>query len=259
MNIRRISGTLPKYLLFFSCAIFLLAGCGANASAGTSTVSSTAATATACTQATRPAASLKTALGTLKSINGQTLVLTNRQGNPVSVTYSNTTRFTQESSVAPTSLRDGTFVRVAVTSNGGTYSATIITVVAGVNGTNGSGFPGFPRGNGTPGAGRRTNNPCLNRNQAGTSRNGTNTFRGLTGAVSQLSGNTLTITDTTGADFSVTITPQTQILETKQATAAALKVGVALTIVGRADKQGTIAANTIAILAALPSGTTPTA
>lgn len=254
MDTRGISGTLLRNVCFFSLAMLLLAGCGASASAGASNVSSTAATATACAQATRPAAANKTALGTLKSINGQTLVLTNRQGNAVTVTYSGSTFFTQENSVAPVSLQSGTAVRVAVTSKDGTYTATLITIV---NRANGNGFSGFPRGNGTPRAGRGGNNPCFNRSQAG--RGGNNAFRGLTGTVSQLSSNTLTITDATGADYSVAITPQTRILETKNVTSAALKIGIVLTVVGRADRQGVIAASTIAIIPALPAAATPTA
>lgn len=254
---RRLSTVMPKNTLFMFLGIFLLAlaGCGST-STNTTTLSSTAATATACTQVTPPALAFKTTTGVLKSINGQALVITNNKGNDINVTYSTTTRFTQANSVAASSLQEGTAVRIAVTSTNGTYSATSITVTTGANGNggNGNGFGnGFPRGNGTPGANRGGNNPCARRNLNagggnGAGNGGAQAFRGLIGTVSQLNGNTLSITDTTGTSFTVNITAQTRIIETQSATAAALKVGVMLTAVGRADSQGTIAANTIAIL-----------
>lgn len=256
MRIHRIAGTLPTGLLLISLSIFLLAGCGSNTSA--STTSGASATATVCAQTTRAAAAFRTAIGTIKTINGSTLIIANAQGNNVTVTYSSSTRFTQETRIAASALKEGTPVRVAVTSTSGAYSATSITVVSGT-GANGGGFPGF---NGTPGArrggtpGTRNGNPCFtNRGRFGNATPGSsaNNFRGLVGTVSQLNGNTLTITDNTGAAFTVTLTAQTQIVETTSATAAALKVGEPLTVVGRPGSQGAIAANTIAILLNLPA------
>ena len=225
--------------------LLILAGCGAN-STPTPTLSSANATATACAQATRPAANIKTATGVLKSIDGQTLVLTNRQGNDVTATYSDKTRFTQLSAIPASALAEGTSVRVAVTSANGSYSATTIDVLNNAN--------GLPRGNGNAGGGRRGNNPCARQLiNNGTPGTGTRGFRGLVGTISQLHDNTLGITDTAGASYTVTITPQTQILKTQSATAAALKVGGLLTVAGRTDSQGHIAANTVALLPNLPN------
>jgi hypothetical protein len=71
--------------------------------------------------------------------------------------------------------------------------------------------------------------------------------------VSQVNGNTLIVTDTTGASYTVTLTAQTQIIETQSATAAALKVGEPLTAVGKPDSQNVVAASTIAVLLSLPT------
>ena len=253
---RPFAGTLKSLpLIVTGLCLLVLAGCGSPSSAATNT--GTNATATACAQATRPAASLKTAAGTLKSINGQTLVITNRQGSDITVTYSDKTRFTQAGIVSASNLQEGTSVRVAVTNTNGSYSATSVQVLTTANGTNGTGFPG---GNGTPGAGRRGNNVCVRQGQGGNlgngNGNGTRGFRGLIGKISQVNGNTLVITDTAGTDYTVTLTSQTQIVETQSTTSAALKVGQALTAVGRADSQGVISANTIAILTGLPGSTT---
>lgn len=261
MDLRRVVRAAPKSLLFLSLSLLLFAACSSNTSAGSS--SSASATATACVQATRPASALKTAVGTLRSMSGQTLVIANMQGKNVTITYSGSTHFSQEVSMAATDLKEGTPVRVEVTSSGNTYSATSITVTSGTGTTtgrnNGSGFGGFPGANGTPGTKRGTGtNPCFaNRGRFGKATPGTSSFRGLTGTVSQLNGNTLTVSDTSGTAYIVTITPQTQIVETKSVTAAALKIGQALTVSGTANKQGAIAANQVAILLKLPTRTPP--
>ena len=257
MSLRKIRRIVAKSSLFISLGLilFVLAGCGSTASGASSTASSASATATACAQATRPATATRAATGTLKSIGGQTLVIATQQGRDVNVTYTSSTRFSQETTVAASMLKSGTPVRVTVTSNSGTYDAVLVTVVSssGTNsGTGGfGGFGGFPRRNGTPGTGG-ANNPCARIRFGGTPGANTTTFRGLNGTVSQLSGNVLTITDTTGADYTVTITSQTQIVETKSASAAALKVGQPLTVVGTANSQGTITATTVLILLSLP-------
>jgi hypothetical protein len=251
MRMRRILRARRGSLLLLFLGLFVLTACGSNTSASSSG-SGASATATACAQATRPAT-----IGTLQSINGQTLVIANQRGTNVTVTYTSSTRFTQEVAVAASSLQEGTAVRVTVTSSGSTYTATSVIVTTGTTGAN-SGFPGGFRGNGTPGTRTgRANNPCFtsgrfNRGTPGTGTGTNANFRGLVGTVSQLSGNTLTITDTSGSDYTVTITAQTQIVATKSATAAALKVGQALTVTGTGS-QGAIRANLIAILLNLPT------
>ncbi len=254
MHKLRLAKIIPLSALFLTFGASLLVGCGSTTSQGSTTTAS--ATATACPSVTRTAGQSRVTTGFLISINGQSLLVTNQQGNGVTVTYSSTTRFTQESQVAASSLTEGTAVRVAVSSSNGTYNATTITVNTGGPGTRGGGV--FGGGNGTPSTrtGTRTaNNPCFNRGFAtpgalgGTS---TANFRGINGTVSQLSGNVLTITDATGASYTVNITSATQIVETKIVTAAALKVGQALTIIDT-TQQGKRIANTIAILLALPA------
>lgn len=276
MQKHQMSKVFPLSALFISLGMATLAGCGSSSTGGTSTSSVNSATATACAQiiGTRVPGAARTTIGTLKSIDGQSLVVTSQQGTDTTVAYSSSTRFTQETIVPATDLKDGTAVRVAVTSSGSSYTATTITVLAtGATGTgtggNRGGFPGgfggngTPRagrgGNGTPGAGQNGANPCFNRGQFGGTpgANATSTtFRGLNGTVSQLSsdGTTLTVADSSGGNYTVTISATTQIVETKSVTSAALKVGQALTVNGTA-KQGTVTAATIAILLTLPTRT----
>ncbi|HZU66756.1 MAG TPA: DUF5666 domain-containing protein [Ktedonobacteraceae bacterium] len=266
MNVPRIWGRISPGKMLVGCvflplALFLLAGCGSNSSSSTgssnTSTTSAAATATACAQAR---GNFKTATGTISSIQGSSFVVaTTRSGN-VTVTYSTTTRFTREDTVPVTSLKEGTFVTVAVASSGSTYTATRITVTSGtgIGGAGGFGNGRFPGARGTPGAGR-ANNPCFSRGQTGTPGPGTGTattnFRGLIGTVSQVTSSTLVITDTSGGTFSVTITPQTQVLETTTVTPAALKTGAAVTVSGSPGSNGEIAARTVTILLKLPAST----
>src|SRR5215472_5746108 len=113
MHLRQVSKIMPMSLLFIALGLFILAGCGSNTSSNTST-STASATATACAQATKATSAFRTTTGTLKSINGQTLVVTNQQGKDTTVTYSSSTTFTQESTIPVTNLQEGTAVRVAV-------------------------------------------------------------------------------------------------------------------------------------------------
>jgi len=259
MHTRQTPQVFSAGSLFLLLGLCLLTACGSNTATGSTSASTSGAqaTATACAQLTRPATAGRTAIGVLKHISGQTLQLTTQQGSTVSVTYTSTTRFTRETTIPASSLQEGTAVRVVVTSSAGSYTATSIAVT----GTTASGPFGFPRNAGTPGAGRGAAAACFTRARGkSTPGAGGNNFRGLLGTVSHLNGSTLTITDNTGADFTVTLTAQTQIIETMSATATALKVGQALTVTGRADGQGTIQASLVAILLAVPTRRgTPTA
>src|SRR5258707_7773287 len=148
---RQMGKAAPTSALFLALALLLLAGCGSNAT-GSSTTAVTSATATACAQATRPATSFRTAVGVLKSISGQTLILTNTQGTDVTVTYTSSTTFTQEVKIAASALKEGSSVRVAVTSSGSTYTAVSVLVSTGT-GTGNGGFGGHCRlGQTRPGA-----------------------------------------------------------------------------------------------------------
>lgn len=261
MHTRRIGkAAVPGALLLAFC-LFALAACGSNTTAGASG-SGASATSTACAQATRPAAaaSFKTATGIVQSVNGQTLVVQDTQGKSVTVTYTSSTKFTQEVKLAPADLKKGASIRVAVTSSNNTYTAVSVTVSDGTTTTNKGGFGNFPGFSGTPGARGGANNPCFARNRTGTNGTGNANFRGLIGTVRQVNGDVLTITDTAGASYTVTLTAQTQIVGTKSATAAVLKAGEPLTAIGKTGSNGAVAASTIAILLALPQrGGRPTA
>ncbi len=246
IRLRWIRNNLSASFLFLLALVVAGCGAGASATSGASSITAkAAATATACAQ-NRPA--FKSVSGTLKSSSATTLVVTTRQGSDVTVTYSSSTRFTEQKTIPASALKEGTAVTVAVTSVNNGYAATRISLTGGLNS---SGNSPFPRGTATAG------NPCFNAARqrfGGTGTgNGTNSsFRGLIGTVSQLNGNILTITDTTGTDYTVAITSQTQITQTSVVSPATLKAGMALLITGTPGSNGTINARTVAIVPKLP-------
>ena len=267
MNIRWRARGMPMSVLFISLGLFLLVACGPTASnKGGSAAAHVSATAAA--KCTPTAGTTQTAVGTLKSIHGQTLVLTDQQKKELTITYSSATHFTRQAHIAASSLQEGTEVNVVVTGSNGVYAATSITVVHGGSATL-VGTPG-PSSNGTPGTifqtpppgappnngsnGNSSNNPCFKqvRGTPGSSGTGSTNSRGILGKVGQVNGDILTVIDTTGASYTVTLTPQTQIIGTQNAIAAALKVGEPLIATGT-KKQGVIVAKMVQILLSLPT------
>ena len=179
-------------------------------------------------------------------------MITPLQGSDVTVTYSSTTRFTRQDSIAASALKEGTSVTVVVTSANNTYTATRISATSG---STSSQFPGQGTGANNPcfSLGRRSGNfgggQFGGGNGTGTGNStGASNFRGLIGTVYGLSGNILTVTDSSGTTYTVTVTPQTQIVQTSSATATTLKTGMALIVSGTAGSQGTINARTVSIV-----------
>lgn len=251
MRLFWIQGKILTSLLFLFLGIVVLAACGSNPSTTGSSLSSSAATATACAGRTKAAG--RAATGTLQSINGTTLVIATQQAKDVTVTYSSSTRFAQESVIPATSLKEGTYVTVAGSNANNTFTATRITEVSA------SVTSGFPKLSGTPGAARSAGStPCFVRKSGNGQPGNTSNFRGLVGTVSQVSSTSLTLTDTTGANYSVAITAQTQIVGTSSVTAAALKTGMALTVNGTTGNNGVVSARTVTILLKLPTSTKQT-
>lgn len=240
-----LSRMLGSSLLLVLLAV-LVAGCNIPYLPG-STTSSTSAT--ACPSPVP----FQTTSGTIQSINGTTLLITATNGSTVTATYTSTTRFTRQARVTIAALQNGAFVFVAVTQNANNnYTATRISLSNAANagsrtggGFGGSGGSGRRGGNGSACGGRRG---TFGGNGGQDLAGGNGSTRGISGTVSQLKGNTLTVTDTNQADYTVTLNSTTQIIQTSQAAATSLQVGLKVNLVGSRNAQGVLTARSVTIL-----------
>ncbi len=243
---KRLFSLLPVAML--AALVALLAACGSSSA----TTSSTSTTATP----TSTTACLSVTTGTIQSVSNNTLQVTNLQGKNVQVTVTGATTFTRQATLTAADLKTGLPVTVVVKQNpDNTYSALTVGVRTSLTrqggtgnssgaklcsgqrrgtGTGGFGGPGF--GSGTPGA-----------FAGGTSR------QTINGTVSQINGNSLIVTDTSGSDFTVTLTATTRMTEQQSATASDLQIGQAVAITGTANSQGVINASSVSLLQALPT------
>lgn len=234
--LRRVVGSSLLMLLL----AVLVAGCSLPFLSPSTTSSSVAA----CPSST----SFQAIRGTIQSINGTTLLITNTNGATVKATYTSTTRFTREARATTAALQNGTFVFIVVTQNqANTYpTATRISLLNASN-------PGFRPGGSFGGFGRGGNSACGRRGLRGGNGgqdfgNGTGNTRGIAGTVSRFSGNTLTVTDSNQANFNVALDSTTQIIQTSRVSATSLQAGMRVNVVGSRNAQGVITARSITIL-----------
>jgi Domain of unknown function (DUF5666) len=229
----------------------LLAACGGSSAtaSGTTTTSSTPTTTNAC-----PTVSV----GTIQSVSSNGLSITNFQGNNVQGIFTSKTTIVRQATITSNNLKTGMLVSVTVIQNAdGTYSARAVNVrnsltnqggaIRGSGSCNGQrrrgsgtyGGPGF--GSGTPGAGGASNRQTIN------------------GSVSQINGSSLVVTDTSGNDFTISLTSTTRISMQQTVASSDLHAGEAVMIIGSANSKGIINVNSVSILQGLPNRpTSPT-
>ncbi len=236
---------------FFLLLTTLLAACGgtsATANGATST-SSTPTTTNACPTVT---------IGTIQSVSSNGLSLTNFQGKNVQGIFTSKTTIIRQATITSNNLKTGMLVSVTVLQNvDGTYSARVVNVrnsltnqggaIRGSGSCNGQrrrgsgtfGGPGF--GSGTPGTGGASNRQIIN------------------GTVSQISASSLVVTDTSGNDFTMSLTSTTRISMQQTVASSDLHAGEAVMISGSANSKGIINVNSVSILQGLPNRpTSPT-
>ena len=236
---RRIFSLLPVIML--TALAVLLAACG---SSSTTSGTTTPTTSNAC---------LSVTTGTIQRVSNLTLQVTSLQGKNVPITLTSATTFTSQATLTAADLKTGLLVTIIVKQNAdNTYSALTVNVRTSLarqgsfgsgNGTNpcsgqrrgSGGFGGGGFGSGTPGG-----------FSSGTNR------QTINGTVSQINGNSLTVTDTSSNDFTVTFSATTPMTEQQSITASALKTGEAVTITGSANSQGAITASSVSLLQTLP-------
>lgn len=226
-------------LIGFSIVSLVLTGCG--------TASATTANVTASpTPTCPPQIPVKTVSGHITSVGNGSISVANAQGSVTQVAFSTTTRLTQVTHPAATSLTTGTSVLVLTDTNA-TLAQRISVLGQGISGAGGFGF-GAGRASGTPSA--RANAACFRRAGTGTGRSkgqgGTGQFQGIQGTIDSISATHLLFHDSQGQAYSVAITSATVIQRTAQASTSDLKVGQTVTALGTATSSG-IAARSIVI------------
>ncbi len=237
---RRLFSVFPVVML-----AALLAACN-SASATTSSSTASTPTTTNC---------LTLATGMIQSVSNNSLLVTSLQGKDVQVTFTSATIFVRQATVTPADLKAGMPVTVTVKQNAdNTYSA--LTVSLRNSQTRQGGFTNgsrlcsaqFPRRTGTPGA-------FGGRGSDGTpgASGGAQSRQTINGTLSQVNGNALTVTDTSGNDFTVTLTATTRMTAQQAVSPSDLQHGEAVTITGTTNSQGVISASSVSILEGFPN------
>ena len=237
-KLRSRAPILPGLLIFFFAA-----SCG-SISPPTGTSATTPTSATTCTQIPLAVGSPE---GTLKSVNGKTLLIIDQSGKTIQVIYTATTHFVRETLVTATVLQKGQSVSVEVIQNPDrTYTARIVTLITPTT-------PGAPPLGTFPSRGEHA--ACPHPTRAVNSRAGTLT---ITGSVDQLNGNKLTVITESKQAYTVTLTGTTQIVHAVPASASALHAGEAVSVVSTQQAQGKLVAGQVTILVSLPQSATST-
>jgi hypothetical protein len=222
--------------------VTLLAACGAaSASPGAQ------ATATC-----PPTPSFTAVTGSVSAVNASSVTVKESSGASVTVTLASTTRYSVMTSVAATSLTQGTPVLVLTDTNATT--ARSVRVLSGTGTGAGGGFGGGGFGGGARGTPRPGANPaCARRGGFGggagggaTDGTGASGFQGLRGTVDSATATTLTFDDAQGQTYSVALTSATVITKTAAGQASDVKVGANVTILAQ-KANGQLEARTVTI------------
>lgn len=200
------------------------------------------------------------AAGKITSIDGTTLTVQDQQANKsVKVTTNGSTRVTIEKNVTVADIANGDRISVSGTQSGTTIAATRITVTdlqaggpqgagqqggaAPGNGSQGGFTPpeGFGGTNGGPPATDSNGNPTRVRGNGNGQPPGGFAF----GTVTNVDGNTITISSFNGSTMTVTTTSATTVTKSVQGSFSDLKVGQTIRATGTTGSDGTIAATSI--------------
>jgi Cu/Ag efflux protein CusF len=241
-TLRRPTNRSPLYagLLSLAALLFLVA-CGNNS---TTTGASAAVSAT---PTCPPTVRLRSVSGTVQSLGSGTVTVLTAQGQSQQVSYGSTTRFTKQVQEKVSDLKEGDQVTVVVNQNSdNTYSAVSIA-----EGGTATGFGSGRQGQSFLGT-RTVNTACFTRRQGqgngfGNGSASTQNMRAVRGSITQIAGNQLTVTDSSGSNFVLTLTSSTRVIKTETATAADLKVGIKVLAIGSSGAQGQLAATTVTI------------
>ncbi|MGD1119632.1 MAG: DUF5666 domain-containing protein [Dehalococcoidales bacterium] len=232
-----------KHHIGYVLVTILIAATAIAATACSSAAAKTTPAATSTPTTTPPAATAPATnqpqrqgiMGTLQSIDGNTLTLTNAQGTQVTVNLDSSTSIqkTVTGTLADLQQGDNLIVTGTADANGNITANTISVRPAG------QGFTGRnPGGTFTP---RRTPNPSATPPAGGSFGNFT------TGTLNAINGESLTLSTQQGNQITVTVTDATVIDKTVAGTTSDLQPGDTLMITETQDASGNTIAGTISI------------
>lgn len=204
------------------------------------------------------ARALNRAFGQLVQIKGQTLIVSNAQGD-TTVTYTSSTPITQTSTATFADITTGECLSATGTKDSsGAVTASNVTVRNAVNGSCSAASlfgPGGPGG----GNGGATRTPNPNRTPNPSFAPPANLGR-ANGLVTAVNGTSVTVQEQSpgGGTTSTTITVPTTVRVSRVDTvdSSALQTGECVTAAGQKDSSGTVQARALTIVPAGPNGCT---
>jgi len=175
-------------------------------------------------------------VGTIKSINGSSLVVTTSAGATETVNTTSATTVTKSVTGAASDIKAGDHVVVL-----GTGTTAIAATSVTDSGTNAAavGAGGAGAGGGAPGGGQ--GGPPAGGGPRGGGANG---FGLVSGTVADVGSGTLTVTETDGTKVTVTVSSSTTVANLQTISVADLSVGQAVTVRGTTT-NGTVSATAI--------------
>jgi len=214
--------------------------------------------------------------GTLKNIDGNTLVVVDTKGQSTNATYDTNTRFTREVKADTSAIKQGEQIFVFVKQNQDNTSIATRIVLGNQTDSQGSGGDqgNTPPSNGTPPSGMGTPPAASGTPQSGvvappggncsqpgqgqgqnqqgqppTTQGTANQGRPIRGTVTQLDGTTLTISDTNSKSYTVTVDSSANIIQMQSASTSDLQAGAYVSIASKpANQSSTITAQGVTIL-----------
>jgi hypothetical protein len=191
------------------------------------------------------------AFGEIASVSGTTITVTSPTAGEVSVTYTDTTEFTDQVAASPDTLTTGSCVQVTAEGDADPVVATTVLISQPVDNSCGiaGGGDGTPPPGATPPSGAA---PPSGMPSGGMPSGGAGGFGATTGQVTAVGDGGFTITATTpGAGGAQTIQVSTAAdttwLSTTDADATALAAGRCVLATGETDGSGAVKATQIAI------------
>jgi hypothetical protein len=185
------------------------------------------------------------AAGQLVQVNGQTLILTGASGD-ITVTFSDTTTFSRTSTAVLADIVPGLCV-VATGQKDSAGALTAMTVRLSPKQATGCGAGQFgPNPNPSPGASPRP------------APSGQPAAAFVSGEVTAAAGTSITVLTAAGGSETITVPTTATVARMSSASSTDLRTGECLRANGARDSAGTVAATSIAITPAGPSGSCAT-